>query len=123
MRQILKIEDAEVLALNVLYDYEKAMQDTYKLYDEVMEIADKVHCLWARLKAIQMREKYLTSIGALDRIRIDFQYDADSHRERKEEEKYPYLKSDRDRDIRAMALLKAMPSEELMKRMTVNMGR
>ena len=69
-----------------------------------------------------MREKYLKSVGALDQIRIDFEYDPDSHRERKEEEKYPYLKGECDRDIRNMALIKVVPSKELMKRMTVNRG-
>ena len=123
MRQLLKIEDAEALGFNILYDYEKAVQDAYRLYDDATSIADKVHCLWARLKAIQLREKYLTTIGALEQIRIDMQYTADSHQERKDEEKHPYLKGDRDRDIRMMALLKGMPRDEFMKRMTKNKGR
>ena len=117
MRQILKIKDAEALALDILYDYEKALQDAYRLYHDADEIPAKIHALWARLRAIQMREKYLKSIGALDHISIDFEYEAGYHREKREEEKYPYKKGERDRDIRDMAMLKAMPPEEFWKHM------
>jgi len=68
-------------------------------------------------KAVQMREKYLRSIGALDRISLDFEYESDYHREKKEEEKYPYKKGERDWHIRDMALLKGMPSEEFWEQM------
>jgi hypothetical protein len=118
MRTILKIEDAEDLALSLLYDYEKAVQDTYKLYDNASAITEKIHCLWARLRAVQMREKYLKSIGALDQICIDFEYSSANHRERKEEEKYPYKKGERDSHIRQMALLKGVSSEEVRKNLT-----
>ena len=108
--------------MDILYDYEKTLQDAYKLYNEATQTVNKIHCLWARLRAIQMREKYLKSIGALDHISIDFKYESDSHRERKEQEKHPYKKGDRDRHIRNMALLKGMSSEELTKHVTVNRG-
>jgi hypothetical protein len=113
MRQALKIEDAEALALDILYDYEKALQDSFKLFNEAEKIPDKVHALWARLKAIQLREKYLDNVGALDQIRINFEYRSDYDREKKEEEKYPYKKGERDRHIRQTALLLNMTKEEL----------
>ena len=57
-----------------------------------------------------MREKYLKSIGALDHIRVDFEYESGYHREKREEEKHPYRKGERDWHVRNMALLKGMPS-------------
>lgn len=113
MRQALKIEDAEALALDILYDYEKALQDSYKLFNDAEKIPNKVHALWARLKAIQLREKYLENIGALDQVRIDFEYKSDYHREKKEEEKYPYKKGEQDRHIKRMALALNMSADEL----------
>jgi hypothetical protein len=96
------------LAFDIFYDYEKVFQDSYKLFNEAEKITDKIHALWARLKAIQLREKYLENVGALDQIRIDFEYKSYYHREKKEEEKYPYKKGERDRHIKQTALYMQM---------------
>ena len=64
-----------------------------------------------------MREKYLKNIGALDHIRVDFEYESGYHREKREEEKHPYRKGERDWHIRNMALLKRMSGEELAEQM------
>jgi hypothetical protein len=55
------------------------LQDAYKLYHNSEGFSGKIHALWARLRAIRMREKYLKSIGALDHISIDFEYEAGYH--------------------------------------------
>ncbi len=111
MRQILRVGDAEELALDVLYDYESALRDACKLYHDATDVGDRVQALWARLRVIQMREQYLRNVGALDRIGFDFRNEADEHKEHVMEEKYPYLKGDRDDHIRTMALLK-VPGEK-----------
>ena len=38
MKQILKIEDAETLVLDILFNYEKALQDAYRLCHDAKEI-------------------------------------------------------------------------------------
>jgi len=106
IKQILKIGDAEGLVLDILFDYEKAIIDAYKLYAGTDELNSKIQALWLRLKAIKMRETYLKNIGALEQITADFQNEAEEHKRELEEERYPYLKGDRDRHIRSMALLK-----------------
>ena len=113
MRQMLRVEDAEMLALDILYDYERALQDAYRLYHDAVDVPDRVHALWARLRAIQMREQYLRNVGALERISIDFKNEADEHRERMVEQKYPFMKGDRDHYIRTMALAKGIDTQPL----------
>ncbi|MDQ1281633.1 MAG: hypothetical protein QG670_2898 [Thermoproteota archaeon] len=104
MRQILKVGDAEELALDVLYDYERALQDAYKLFHDAVDVPDRVQALWARLRVIQMREQYLRSVGALERISIDFRSESEERQERMMEKKYPFMKGQRDSYIRSMAL-------------------
>lgn len=107
MKQILKISDAEGLALDLLFDYEMAVIDAYKLYAKAEDVNSKIQALWLRLKATKMRETYLKSIGALEHIAADFRDEAGEHKRELEEERYPYLKGDHDRHIRSMTLLKA----------------
>ena len=106
IRLFLKVDDAEALALDILFDYEVAILDAYTLYEQAEEVKIKIQTLWLRLKTILLKANYLRELGALEYVKSDYLEKVGEHKEEMLENKLPYLKGNRDREIRRRALSK-----------------
>lgn len=106
MRMFLKIEDTEELALDILMNYEIVLGQGYRLYDMAEDAKTKLQTLWFILKSIEMKMNYLKDLGVLSQLQLDIREKVNESRRKLLEDEYPYMKGDRDRHNRTMALLK-----------------
>jgi hypothetical protein len=72
MQNFIKMDAVEDLAIGILLDYEIALNDACKLYEEAKDPKTKIQTFWLRFKAMQMRDDYLRELGALKKIKKEF---------------------------------------------------
>ena len=85
----LQIDDVENMALDILLDYEISLNDARKLYDEAKDVKIKIQTLWLRFKAIQMKMDFLRELGALVKIKNEFELKNNLYRNKRHDEVYP----------------------------------
>jgi hypothetical protein len=106
MRMFLKIENTEELALDILMNYEIILGQGYRLYEMAEDPKTKLQTLWFILKSVEQKMNYLRELGVLRQLQFDIGEKVIESQQKALEEKYPYMKGDRDRHNRTMALLK-----------------
>ena len=89
MQTYLQIDDVENMALDILLDQEISLNDARKLYEEAKEVKTKIQTLWLRFKAIQMKMDFLRELGALEKIKSEFELKNNLYRNKRHNEVYP----------------------------------
>ena len=86
MQTYLRIDDVENMALDILADYELALNDAMKLYNETEDVKLKIQTLWLRFKAIDMKMDYLREPGALSLMKREFSVRESVYRAKRDDE-------------------------------------
>ena len=79
IRQFMKINDSQQLALEMLQDYEVSILDAYHLYAEAEDVKTKIQTMWLRLKIMKEKQDFLKEIHALEFIKVDFRNQGYKH--------------------------------------------
>ena len=96
LQTFLRIDDVEEVALDILSDHEAALADATELYDEAKDVKMKTQALWLRFKAIQMKVDFLKELGALGKIKSEFNIRNGLYSRDRTEEVYPEEKRKRE---------------------------
>jgi hypothetical protein len=96
MQSYLKLDDVENMALDILLDFEIALNDTRTLYEEAKDVKTRIQTLWLRFKAIQMKMDYLKELGAFGKIESEFKLKNSLYARDRNEEVYPEEKRRRE---------------------------
>lgn len=81
MQIFFKVKDAKDMALDMLLDYEIALRDAMKLYEEAKDVKIKTQTLWLRLKVIERKNSFLEKLGAFRCTQIDYNSSASLYAE------------------------------------------
>lgn len=96
MQTYLKIDDVENIAMDILLEYETSLWDARKLYDEAKDVKIKIQTLWLRFKAIEMKKNYLKEIGAVHKIKSEYNILDEVYERNRHKEIYPPIDIDKE---------------------------